>query len=403
MRGGLVRLSEASFDTSIPLEGLTHDGVRTTAVGRDGSVWAATGHSLNRFDKGRRTVYNVPQATAIHNDAHGSLWVATSQGVGRMIDGRYVPEPLKPSLESSRVLAITTDTRDVLWLCSALKGVMAWDGKVLTRFEQHGEVFNRACLSMASDSRGRVWIGFQGGEVAVHDNGTFQLFGERDGLIPGLVLGFLEDKSGAVWVATAGRLSRYQNGRFTSLTKANAPLVDLVPVLVEDDEGYIWVGVNTGVGVIRFHPREMDRMASNPGHHIEYALYDETDGLQQAPLTWQSGVGAVRAPDGRLWLTSGPVFAVIDPRHLPRSRRPAAPQIEMVAVDGRAQAPGTNLDLPARTADAAHPVRRREPVAGVEAPLSLSTRGLRQRVGVRGASAVRSPTRICRPTPIASV
>jgi len=350
MRGGLVRLSEASFDTSIPLEGVTHDGVRTTAIGPDGSVWAATGHSLNRFDKGRRTVYNVPQATAIHTDAHGSLWVATSQGVGRMVDGRYVPEPLKPSLESSRVLAITTDTRDVLWLCSALKGVMAWDGKVLTRFEQHSEVFNRACLSMASDSRGRVWIGFQGGEVAVHDNGAFQLFGERDGLIPGLVLGFLEDKSGAVWVATAGGLSRYQNGRFTSLTKANAPLVDLVPVLVEDDEGYIWVGVNTGVGVIRFHPREMDRMASNPGHQIEYALYDETDGLQQAPLTWQSGVGAVRAPDGRLWLTSGAGLAVIDPRHLPRSRRPAAPQIEMVAVDGRAQAPGTNLDLPARTA-----------------------------------------------------
>ena len=351
MRGGLVRLSEASFDTSLRLEGLTHDGVRTTAIGPDGSVWAATGHSLNRFDKGRRTVYNVPQATAMHNDGRGSLWVATSQGVGRMVNGRHVPEPIMPPLETgSRVLGITTDTRGVLWLCSALKGVMAWDGKVLSRFEQQGEVFNRACLSMASDSRGRVWIGFQGGEVAVHDNGTFQVFGERDGLVPGLVLAFLEDKSGAVWVATSGGLSRYQNGRFTSLTKANAPFVDLVPVLVEDDEGYIWVGVNTGVGVIRFHPRELDRMASNPGHHIEYALYDETDGLQQAPLTWQSGVGAVRASDGRLWLTSGPGLAVIDPRHLPRSRRPAAPRLETVAVDGRPQALRPDLALPAGTA-----------------------------------------------------
>ena len=83
------------------------------------------------------------------------------------------------------MLAITTDTRDVLWLCSALKGVMAWDGTVLTRFEQQAEVFNRACLSMASDSRDRVWIGFQGGDVAVHDRGTFQVFGERDGLVAG--------------------------------------------------------------------------------------------------------------------------------------------------------------------------------------------------------------------------
>ena len=43
-----------------------------------------------------------------------------------------------------------------------------------------------------------------------------------------------------------GGVSRYQNGRFTSMTQANAPLADLVPVLVEDDEGYIWVGVNSG-------------------------------------------------------------------------------------------------------------------------------------------------------------
>jgi signal transduction histidine kinase/ligand-binding sensor domain-containing protein len=354
MRGGLLRLSEASFDTNFPLEGLTHDGVRTTAVAADGSVWAATGHSLNRFAEGRRTVYNVSQATALHADARGSLWVATSQGVGRMVSGRFVPEPITPSVEMNRVLAITTDSRNVLWMCSALKGVMAWDGKVLTRFSQRADVFNRGCLSMGNDSRDRVWVGFQGGEVAVFDRGSFQIFGERDGLVPGLVLGFIEDKSGAVWVATAGGLSRYQNGRFTSITQANAPLVDLVPVIVEDDEGYIWVGVNSGVGVIRFHPREVDRVAANPSYHIEYAFYDETDGLQQTPLTWQSGVGAVRAPDGRLWLTSGAGLAVIDPRHLPHSRRPAAPRIEAVVVDGRTQtAPmgtATEVALPSRTA-----------------------------------------------------
>jgi len=349
MRGGLLRLSEASFDTNIPLEGLTHDGVRSTAVAADGSVWAATGHSLNRFANGGRTVYNVSQSTAIHTDARGSLWVATSQGVGRIVNGRFVPEPITPSVANSRVLAITTDSRNVLWMCSALKGLMAWDGRTLTRFEQQPDVFNRGCLSMASDSRDRVWIGFQGGEIAVFDRGSFQIYGERDGLVPGLVLGFLEDKSGAVWVATAGGLSRFQNGRFTALTKANAPVVDLVPVLVEDDEGYIWVGINSGVAVIRFHPREMDRVASNPSYHIEYALYDETDGLQQSPLTWQSGVGAVRAPDGRLWLTSGAGLAVIDPRHLPHIRRPAPPRIEGVVVDGRTQAPGTEVSLPSRT------------------------------------------------------
>jgi len=349
MRGGLLRLSEASFDSSIPLEGLTHDGVRTTLAAPDGSVWVATGHSLNRFDRGVRTVYPVPQATALHADRHGAVWVATAQGVGRMVNGRHVPEPITTSIQASRVLAIGTDSREVLWMCSALKGVMAWDGRVLSRFEGQGEVFNRGCLSMFTDSRDRVWMGFQGAGVAVHDRGTFEVFGERDGLAPGLVLGILEDKSGAVWVETAGGVSRYQNGRFTSITQANAPLSDLVPVLVEDDEGYIWVGVNTGLGVIRFHPREVDRLAANPNYHLEYALYDSTDGLQQVPLTWQSGVGGVRAADGRLWITSGSGVAVIDPRRLPRSRRPPAPHIESITADGRLLPPGTGLTLPSRT------------------------------------------------------
>jgi signal transduction histidine kinase len=136
----------------------------------------------------------------------------------------------------------------------------------------------------------------------------------------------------------------------TSITQANAPLVDLVPVLVEDEEGYIWVGVNTGMGVIRFHPRELDRVAANAAYHVEYALYDSTDGLQQTPLTWQSGVGAVRARDGRLWLTSGPGIAVIDPRRLPHSRRPPAPRVQSIAADGRILTPSSDLTLPSRTA-----------------------------------------------------
>ncbi|HET9266530.1 MAG TPA: two-component regulator propeller domain-containing protein [Vicinamibacterales bacterium] len=350
MRGGLLRLSEASFDSTVALEGLTHDGVRTTAAGADGSVWVATGHSLNKFDRGERAVYDVSQTTALHTDRHGVMWVATTPGVGRMVNGRFVPERITPTVQFSRVLAITTDARDTLWLCSALKGVMAWDGKALSLFEKQPDVFNRACISMLTDSRDRVWIGFQGGGVAVYERGSFQVFGERDGLAPGPVVGLTEDRNGGVWVASGGGVSRYQNGRFTSITQANAPLVDLVPVLVEDDEGYIWVGVNSGVGVIRFHPRELDRVASNPAYHIEYALYDETDGLQQTPLTWQSGVGAVRARDGRLWLTSGPGIAVIDPRRLPHVRRPSAPRVESIVADGRTLTPSSELALPPRTA-----------------------------------------------------
>jgi signal transduction histidine kinase len=144
-------------------------------------------------------------------------------------------------------------------------------------------------------------------------------------------------------------VSRFQNGRLTAITQANAPISDLVPVLIEDAEGYIWVGVNSGAAVIRFDPAEVDKVAANPSHQLEYALYDETDGMQQGSQTWQSGVGGVRGNDGRLWVATGLGMAIIDPHQLPPTRRPPPPRIENVTADGRPITPARDLSLPSGT------------------------------------------------------
>jgi signal transduction histidine kinase len=293
-----------------------------------------------------RKVYGLAQTSAIHVDRHGTVWAMSTRGLERFTGNRFVTVPLPASVQWNRVMALTTDAHDTLWMCSTLKGLMAWDGHTLSRFEQFPEIADRSCQSLLTDSQDRVWIGYQGGGAAVYDKGTFRAFRDADGLTRGSMLGIMEDKTGAIWFATSTGLSRYQNGRFTSITQTNAPLVDLVPVFLEDGDGYIWVGVNSGLGVVRFHPREVDRIAASPSHQLEYALYDDTDGLDQSPLTWQSGVGGVRAADGRLWVTSGPGITIIDPRNLPRSRRPTPPHIESVVVNGRRTVPESDLRLP---------------------------------------------------------
>ncbi len=349
MRGGLLRLSESVFASASPLEGLNYDGVRTTTVGKDGSVWVATGHGLNRFSGAKHDAYSVSQTLALHADAHGAIWVSTSQELGRLVNGRLVPVPLPEVVSSSRVMAITTDSSETLWLCSSLRGVMSWNGRHLSRFAEHPGVTNRACHSIYADRRDRIWIGLTSGGAAVYDKGTFQLFGENEGVPSGTVLGIVEDRSGAVWLSTSTGVARYQNGRIVSITRANAPLVDLVPVLIEDEDGYLWVGVNSGAGIIRFHPSEFDKVAANRAHRVEYTLYDESDGMQRGSQTWQAGVGGVRGGDGRLWVATGLGMSVIDPRNLPPARRPPPPRIESITVDGRPTASAPNLTLPATT------------------------------------------------------
>jgi len=349
MRGGLIRLSERSFSIVGPLEGLTNDGVRTAVVGGDGSVWVATGHALNRFAGSSRTSYNVAQTMALHSDRRGTLWVAGAQKISRLAGSTLEEVTVPDVVRTSRVMALSTDEQDRLWLCTALRGVMTWDGKAVSRFEDQADLVNKACQSIFTDSQGRVWIGLLTAGAAMHESGKFRYFGPREGLPRGTVLAITEDRRGGVWLSTSSGVSRFQNGRLTAITQANAPISDLVPVLMEDAEGYIWVGVNSGAAVIRFDPAEVDKVAANPTHQLEYALYDETDGLQQGSQTWQSGVGGVRGNDGRLWVATGLGMAVIDPRNLPPTRRPPPPRIESVTADGRPITPARDLSLPSGT------------------------------------------------------
>ena len=136
MRGGLIRLSESSFTSVTQLEGLTNEGVRTATVGSDGSVWVATGHGLNRFSPSGRTAYSVSQTMALHSDRRGTLWVSAAGQISQFVNGR-----LRAGRCSGRrfakaaLMAFTTDLENNLWLCTALKGVMTWDGKSVTTFE----------------------------------------------------------------------------------------------------------------------------------------------------------------------------------------------------------------------------------------------------------------------------
>ena len=334
MRGGLLRLSRTSIRALSSLDGLTNQGVRMVAAGPEGGVWVAADYALNRFRGSSHTAYNIARIMALHADRDG-LWISTPEKFGRFVDGELVPIDVPGTFHPRRVLAMTTDPQGTLWLCSSLDGPMSWDGARLDRLETHDEVFNRPCNSIYADRKGRVWVGFSEGGIAVVDRGTISTFGEKDGLAGGAVLAILEDSRGAIWLSTPAGVTRYTGDVFFALPRQDAPLDDIVPVLVEDDEGYLWVGVNSGAGIVRFHPRQVDDLANGSSRYLEYAYFDETDGMQEGSQSWQAGVGGVRAADGRLWVATGAGLAIIDPRRLPASRRPLPPRVESITIDGR--------------------------------------------------------------------
>jgi signal transduction histidine kinase/ligand-binding sensor domain-containing protein len=345
--GGLLRVSRNYIHNRFPLEGLTNDGVRAIRATRDGSVWVATGHSLNRFTGGRRDVFALPQTRALDVDASGQLWIAAVHGFGRFENGRLALIDFPPNVRWQEIMSIATDSDGGHWFCSSQQGVMVWRGGALHRFHDEPRMGD-SCSSIHIDSRGRTWVGFTAGGVAVYDHGApLRQFGDANGLAAGTVLQVLEDRASNIWVETATGISRLQDGRFTTVTQRNGPFTNLSAALVQDDEGYLWVGVSSGAALVRFRPGEMDRVAADPFHEVQYALYDASDGLQGEIARQQGRALAGRAADGRLWFVSGTTIVMIDPRQLPKSQPPVAPRIEAVSMDGRQVAAAQNPRLPA--------------------------------------------------------
>ena len=345
---GLLRLSQRYVKADIPLEGLTNDGVRAIAASTDGSVWVGTGHSLLRFNGAMRDVFDVAQTRVLHAADRG-VWAVTTNGLHRVENRRLVPVVVPEGMRWDRVTSMAVDPAGTVWLCSTNQGVLAWREGVLTPFERIPGVSSRNCSYAYADRSGRVWFGFGTGDVAVRQQGdTFRSFGMQDGLAGGAVLAILEDRSGVLWVATRNGVSRYRNGRFVTLTRENGPFEEIAAALVEDEQGFLWVGVHTGAGVVRFDPREVDKLAVDPARHIEYRLFDTSDGMlgELRPLIRAAGV---RSADGRLWFATGLGVVIFDPAMLPPTPRPNPPRIEGVLVDGRGIARSDDITLPSGT------------------------------------------------------
>ena len=344
--GGLLRVSENSIHNRLPLEGLTNDGVRAVRAAPDGSVWVATGHSLNRFIGTQSEVYAVAQTRALDVDASGQLWIAAVYGFGRLESGRFRGIEFPPDVRWQEIMSVATDRAGAHWLCSSQQGVMLWRDGALHRFADRPRV-GSSCSALMTDSRGRPWIGFSTGGIAVYEAGEFRHFSEVDGLAQGAVVQILEDRGNSIWIATVSGITRFQDGRFTTVTQRNGPFTDLTAALVQDDEGYLWVGASAGAALVRFRPGEMDRVAADRFHEVQYALYDASDGLHGEIARLQGRALAARAADGRLWFVSGTTIVTIDPRRLPRAQRPVAPRIDTVSADGTAMMPSQGLRLPA--------------------------------------------------------
>jgi signal transduction histidine kinase len=347
---GLVRLTPSRvIPIAIPGPSRVVRAVESTA---DGSIWAATPAGLIRFLKAdgewqEECVASCSlDVTALHTDRHDTLWVAALGGLYRYKRGRLAHVPLPGVTQSHWIVAMTSDHQGGLWIRERNGRLLLWRAGELSTVDKSG-LGKRSALALYTDSHGDVWAGFADGGVVVFRNGNIERPVELDITEGSAVTTFFEDTTGVMWIGSATSLSRFDDGRVTTVPLARTGLPSShLSAILSDDDGHLWLGVRAGI--VRLDVDEFDRVVANPHDSVRYRLLDTADGLNGSPGSMGRPT-AVRGRDGTLAFITGHSVSMVSPGLLADSRPAPAARIEGVVADQHSFSLARDLQLPPRT------------------------------------------------------
>ena len=386
-------IGNAAAGTDVPVvdnmtaqDGLSSDVVLALFEDREGHVWVGTQSGLHQFSPHRVTQVTVPGLVrAVEATPDGGVWAGTYDGVVKLSETAKQPFPRVDGLFGT-VTALHGDAdgrcvgghpgqhrhvcRRSLRSPPATRDHGVFMGVGVDHRPPRRPVDPATCTAGYSAGGMAGWTGSKrcppriatpstpsipmrpatSGSASptaswgvIHADHTFRLYDSIPGL-GGVVNVLYQDRGGALWVGASDGLSRFEDDRFTTATQRGSGMpVDWVSAVVEDGEGNLWVGTRSGI--LSFRPDEFDKLQSDPGHQVEYRLYDRFDGVLSVAVRLGNPVGT-RGADGRLWFVTGSSAVVIDPGQLPDEPPPPPVRIEAVHVDGRPVGAASPLRLP---------------------------------------------------------
>jgi ligand-binding sensor domain-containing protein/signal transduction histidine kinase len=220
----------------------------------------------------------------------GTLWLATEILAARLTRSNTFDLVLAATNNSTRyeVSALYQDSKERVWLGTALGGLYRWEQGNLTRFPD--PIFDDLTIRcLMEDREGALWIGTDRGLLCYDSNSqrkplAFPWYATR---------ALLMDTKGMLWAGTSGGgLIRFQNGIPVELRQKHGLADDFVTSLAEDDEGSLWVGTRNGLSQIS---------------DVKLPTFGKTEGL-----TADVNVAVAGSCSNGLWVATSEGFSYFD-------------------------------------------------------------------------------------------
>ncbi len=142
--------------------------------------------------------------------------------------------------ETVQALAQTLDR--YLW-AGTTGGLVRFDGTSFTTFNRTNTpaICENSIFSLLAARDGSLWIGTEGGGALHYRDGSFEPFGEQQGLTSGFVRSILEDSKGAIWLGTDNGVFRLEGGHFRRIDNTPGFPSITVHTIIQARDGALWI------------------------------------------------------------------------------------------------------------------------------------------------------------------
>lgn len=335
--GGIQRLHDSAFVTYSVPDGMPSDSNGPVYVDEEGRTWFAPlagglywkkDHQIGRVAEaglGQDVVYSI----AGRGD---ELWVGRERGGLTLLRRNGNSLSLKTytladGLAQNSVYAVHVSRDGTVWAGTLSGGVSTLRNGHFTNYTTGDGLSSNTVTSIAESPDGAMWFATPNG-LSTESGGRWRVFAMNDGLPSADLNCVMADSAGTVWMGGSAGLAFLVSNQVYVPLGSTAALHEPVFGIAEDRSGWLWIA--TAGHVVR-----VKRSALLKGS------LDDEDVREYGPTDGLLGTEGVKRhqsvfPDaqGHIWFSMNHGLSVVDPARSAGSSVPALVHVETVSVDG---------------------------------------------------------------------
>jgi signal transduction histidine kinase/ligand-binding sensor domain-containing protein len=314
---------------SFPGIAVNNSDVTTMFVDREDAVWIGTAHhgvfrargnDIDHF--GSTDGLSSDAVGRFYQDAEGTIWVVTSEGIDNFRDLQVATYSMREGLTAAGASSVLAARDGTVWIGNFGGLDFLRDGKLSAIRSGHG-LPGLNVTTLFEDHAGRLWAGVDSG-LWVYDGSAFRAVRHADGSALGIIFAITEDVHHNIWVRAGPNLDRIYDLRLqdeftssqisTAYTLAANPRGGIVLGLVNGDlVQYLDVKTQTFPANEVGNTRQIRDLLVESDGSVWGTTLDEVarwkDG-ERKNLTMQNGLpcdgifALVKDRQGTLWLYS---------------------------------------------------------------------------------------------------